>query len=212
MTAATASIGHRSARARILRHWERTLVILGICLPVPALALTGLSIPLPTTVERLAAALVPWAETSSAAGNDALSTGTRGAIVRTTTEAREALPVPVAASNPHPQAAPGATSDNGAKDGPRHNDGGGGGGGGAGGSGGGSDSGGSSGGGGSGGGGGHNGGGDPGPGDPVQDVVGVVEGTVGGVVEDTTDAVDEATDTVEDVVDSVEGILGGLGK
>jgi uncharacterized membrane protein YgcG len=211
MTAATASIGHRSARARIQRHWERTLIVLGICLPVPALALTGLSIPLPTTVERLAAALVPWAETSSAAGNDALSTGARGAIVHTTTEAREALPVPVAASNPHPQVAPGATSGNGAKDGPRHNDGGGGGGGGTGGSGRGSDSGGGSGGGGSSGGG-QNGGGDPGPGDPVQDVVDAVDGTVGGVVEDTTDAVDEASDTVEDVVDSVEDILGGLGK
>jgi uncharacterized membrane protein YgcG len=210
MTAATASIGHRSARARIQRHWERTLIVLGICLPVPALALTGLSIPLPTTVERLAAALVPWAETSSAAGNDALSTGARGAIVHTTTEAREALPVPVAASNPHPQVAPGATSGNGAKDGPRHNDGPRGGG--AGGSGGGSESGGGSGGGGSGGGGGQDGGGDPGPGDPVQDVVDVVDETVGGVVDDTTDVVDDTTGTVEDVVDSVDDILSGLGK
>ena len=188
--------------------------MLGICLPVPALALTGLSIPLPTTVERLAAALVPWAEASSAAGNDALPTGTRGAIVRTKAEAREALAVTVAESNPRPQASP-ASNDGGAKDGPKdgpRHDGAGGGGSGAGGSGGGSDSGGGSGGGGSSGGGGQPGGGDPGSSDPVQDVVDVVDGTVGGVVDDTTDVVDDTTDTVEDVVDSVEDILGGLGK
>ena len=38
------------------------VVAAGICLPVPLLAATGLSVPLPNVVERIAAALVPWAE------------------------------------------------------------------------------------------------------------------------------------------------------
>src|SRR4249919_1353350 len=41
---------------------ETLVVAAGICLPVPLLAATGLSVPLPNVVERIAAALVPWAE------------------------------------------------------------------------------------------------------------------------------------------------------
>jgi hypothetical protein len=48
---------HARARARL----QQLAVAVGICLPIPLLAATGLSIPLPNSVERLAAALVPWA-------------------------------------------------------------------------------------------------------------------------------------------------------
>jgi len=60
--------------------WERVLAVLGVCLPVPLLALTGLSIPLPAGVERLGAALVSWADTSVDA-TDPLGLGDRGSIV-----------------------------------------------------------------------------------------------------------------------------------
>jgi hypothetical protein len=226
MTAATASIG-RPARTR--GRLERTLVVLAICLPVPLLALTGLSLPLPATVERLAAALVPWSQTSSVADNEALPSGARGAIVRTSEEARAsvAVPVPVAASNPHPRATPDALIEDGGKGGANNNggpgegsgsghgsgsgggDGSGGGSGSAGGSGGGSGSSGGSGNGGNGGNGGST--------TPVDGVVDEVGGTVGSVADGATDAVDGATDTVEDVVDStgldetVDSVLPGLG-
>ena len=83
----TAALAHslptafRFARARARARLEHVALVLGVCLPVPLLAVTGLSIPLPSSVERLAAALVPWAETSS------LDTGgARGSIIRTGTE------------------------------------------------------------------------------------------------------------------------------
>ena len=42
--------------------WERLLAVASICLPIPLLAATGLSIPLPGSVERLGAALVAWVD------------------------------------------------------------------------------------------------------------------------------------------------------
>jgi hypothetical protein len=65
----------------ILRRWERFLIVLAVCLPVPALAATGLSIPLPATVERLAAALVPWADAPNLEAEESLTVGADGAIV-----------------------------------------------------------------------------------------------------------------------------------
>lgn len=65
----------------VSRRWQRILAVLGVCLPVPLLAATGLSIPLPAPVERIAAALVPWAEAATLTANEALETGTRGSIV-----------------------------------------------------------------------------------------------------------------------------------
>ena len=60
---------------------RRILPFLGICLPVPLLAATGLSLPLPATVERLAARLVPFAEAATLETDP--STGRRrGVIVR----------------------------------------------------------------------------------------------------------------------------------
>jgi hypothetical protein len=194
------------------RHWERTLIVLGICLPVPLLALTGLAIPLPATVERIAAALVPWAETSAALDNDALPSGVDGVIVRTADEGHQTVVIPVAASNPHSEAPPTAGADDG-----KGGSNGGGGRDGDDGSGGGS-GGGSVGGSGSGGGGGGGGGTgqDPGgedPGeepDPVQDVVDDVEETVDPVVDETTDTVGDVVDStgLEETVDSVLPDLG----
>jgi hypothetical protein len=57
------------------------LVALAVCLPVPVFAATGLSLPLPATVERLAAALVPWADAASLEADESLSVGADGAIV-----------------------------------------------------------------------------------------------------------------------------------
>lgn len=68
MTAATAHLfpgAVRLARARGNLRLEHLAVALGICLPVPLFAATGLSLPLPATVERIAAALVPWAEAAT---------------------------------------------------------------------------------------------------------------------------------------------------
>lgn len=75
MTAASQQLASPAPRAS---RWERLLIVLGICLPVPLLAATGLTIPLPATVERLAAALVPWVETALVDPNQAL---VRGSIV-----------------------------------------------------------------------------------------------------------------------------------
>jgi hypothetical protein len=57
---------------------ERLLLVLVVCVPVPALALSGLNVPLPSVVERVAAALVPFA--GAAALNDG-ATLASGAIV-----------------------------------------------------------------------------------------------------------------------------------
>ena len=59
---------------------ERLVLALGLCLPVPLLAATGLSLPMPAVVERLAAALVPWADDATEALRPAAAT--TGSIVR----------------------------------------------------------------------------------------------------------------------------------
>ena len=69
---------------RSARRLETFVLAAGICLPVPLLAATGLSVPLPNVVERIAAALVPWAE-PVAFGATELQ-GSSGAIVPTATE------------------------------------------------------------------------------------------------------------------------------
>jgi hypothetical protein len=66
---------------RASRRWERIFVVLSVCLPIPLCAATGLSIPLPGPVERLAAALVPWADAATLDGNEALTGGENGSIV-----------------------------------------------------------------------------------------------------------------------------------
>jgi hypothetical protein len=87
----TAAIAHslptavRFARTRARARLEHIALVLGICLPVPLLALTGLSIPLPSSVERLAASLVPWAESSTLDASGA-ARGAGGSIIRTADE------------------------------------------------------------------------------------------------------------------------------
>lgn len=82
----TAASQHLASPAPRAPRWERLLIFFGICLPVPLLAATGLTIPLPGTVERLAAALVPWVETAMIDSNRALL---RGTIILAPDEHRE---------------------------------------------------------------------------------------------------------------------------
>lgn len=89
---------HASPRVRRQASWERLFVVVAVCLPVPALAATGLSIPLPSVVERLAAALVPWAE---AATRHAASP-VEGRIVLAPGEIR-AAPAQTALTRPEPE-------------------------------------------------------------------------------------------------------------
>ncbi len=57
------------------RFRERVMLALVICVPVPALALSGLSIPLPSVVERIAAALVPFAGAATTEDGATLASG-----------------------------------------------------------------------------------------------------------------------------------------
>jgi hypothetical protein len=221
MTAVTASFDRPSVRARVARHWERTMIVIGICLPVPLLALTGLSIPLPATVERIAAALVPWVETSTVTTNEALEQGEGGTIVRSPGEPRDISPTAptpqTAASNPRPAVEDATDPKAGGNGGRDDSPGGGGGSGGSGGTSGGSESSGSSGGSGSGSSGSSGSGGSgsgSGSGGTVGGVGGGVVGGVGDTVDDTvddgTDTVDGVVDSTEDTVDDVEDTLGGI--
>jgi hypothetical protein len=65
------------------RRFERTLLVLVVCVPVPALALSGLAIPLPGVVERIGAALVPWANAAVLDTQSLAASTTRGTIVLT---------------------------------------------------------------------------------------------------------------------------------
>jgi hypothetical protein len=187
--------------------WERLLAVLGVCLPVPLLALTGLSIPLPAGVERIGAALVAWTD-ASVDGVDPLGLDDRGSIVLAAGE--DALLQAPSGAEPDaarrvlaasaPTSGPAAS---GAKDGGTPSKDGGGSGSGGDGGGGGSGNGGGSGGNG-GGSGGNGGGGDPGD-DP-----GLVEETVKKVTEEPV--VEEVDETLDEVLptgggDSSEGLL-----
>ena len=57
------------------RFWERVMLVLVVCVPVPALALSGLSVPLPSVVERVAAALVPFGDATVLDGGSTLAAG-----------------------------------------------------------------------------------------------------------------------------------------
>jgi hypothetical protein len=186
-----------AARVQLARRWELTLIVIGLALPIPLFAATGLSLPLPATVERLAAALVPWTNAAAVEENQALDTGARGSIVRAPGEpAPESSGTPSAAANPRVADAVGSPPAHGETRDP------------------GKDSGGSGGGTGSGSGSGTGdgseppppGGGDPpGPTAPVQGIVDQVGGA-------TQPILDDVGDTVTGVTDTVDGIVGGLGK
>ena len=61
MTAASRHHSSPSPRGFPSQRLERIALLLVVCVPVPAVALSGLNVPLPSIVERAAAALVPWA-------------------------------------------------------------------------------------------------------------------------------------------------------
>jgi pyruvate dehydrogenase E2 component (dihydrolipoyllysine-residue acetyltransferase) len=69
---------------------ETLVLAAGICLPVPLLAATGLSVPLPNVVERIAAALVPWAEPVALDATELQGSG--GAIVPAPSDVATARP------------------------------------------------------------------------------------------------------------------------
>jgi hypothetical protein len=220
MTAVPESVKYLASRGRatpvsglgdMLRRWERVLVVLAVCLPVPVLAATGLSIPLPATVERLAAALVPWADAARLEADESLIVGADGAIVLARNElagvqaGEQPTPLADATSGDTPQVKDGdskggetATSGetDGTSSGPA-DDGSAGEGSGGGVSSGGSGDGGSSGGGSSGGG--SSGGDSGGNSDPVQ-----------GVVDQAGSATQPVVDGVEDTVDDPAGTVGGV--
>ena len=220
MTAASQSVTRFVSRGRsafsglgpMLRRWERFVIVLAVCLPVPALAATGLSIPLPATVERLAAALVPWANAADLGTEESLTVGADGAIVLARYELAE-TERPTALAQTIAAASRTATSgrnrpekDDGGKNGGTKPGGGsddkspasGGGGSGSGGSGGG-DPGGSS------------GGGDPGGSSgPVETIIDETGSATEPVVDVVEDTVDDPVGTVGDVVEDVGGAAGGL--
>jgi len=80
MTAASTTSRAFAPPARTILRWQRCLAVLGLCLPVPVSAASGLSLPLPTTVERLATSLVPWIDAVALHGNEALPVGVSGRI------------------------------------------------------------------------------------------------------------------------------------
>jgi hypothetical protein len=85
--------------------FETLVLVLGLCLPVPVLAATGMSVPLPSVVERIAAALVPWAEAPVA--DPTLPLGARGSIVLDPSERKGATaqaPSGQSTSRPEPVA------------------------------------------------------------------------------------------------------------
>ena len=195
-----------AARVRLARRWELALIVIGLSLPIPLFAATGLSFPLPATVERLVAALVPWTNAAAVEENQALDTGARGSIVHAPGEpAPESTGTPSAATNPRAMDAAGSSPahDETRDPPPGKNSGGSGGGTG-------NDSG-------SGTADGSGppppGGGDPpGPTAPVQGIVGQVGGATEPILDDVGDTVTGLTDTVTGVTDTVDGIVGGLGK
>lgn len=60
---------------------ERTALALALCLPVPLLAASGLAVPLPGIVERVAAALVPFASADALLADTASASGRAGSIM-----------------------------------------------------------------------------------------------------------------------------------
>lgn len=86
MTAASTTSRALAPPTRTILRWQRCLAVLGLCLPVPVSAASGLSLPLPATVERLAASLVPWVDAVALRGNEALPVGVSGRILARVTD------------------------------------------------------------------------------------------------------------------------------
>ncbi len=82
MNAAFAHQAGPASRSRDLSvHWGHVASFLGVVLAVPLFSVLGLSLPLPATVERIAAELVPFATAGTLVQPESRAPGARGAIV-----------------------------------------------------------------------------------------------------------------------------------
>ncbi len=79
MTAAMGHLTGLAVRPRLRGRSARVFTVLAVVLPVPTLAALGLSLPLPATVERLAAKLVPFGDSNAL--EDASRAPAHGSIV-----------------------------------------------------------------------------------------------------------------------------------
>jgi hypothetical protein len=79
MTAVTAQLTGPVLRSSGRRRLARVLTVLALVLPIPIFAALGLSLPLPGTVERIAAKLVPFGDPEALDAQEQL--GASGAIV-----------------------------------------------------------------------------------------------------------------------------------
>jgi hypothetical protein len=86
MTAATAHLERPSARASLHGGTARALAVLALVLPVPLCAALGLSLPLPASVARIAAKIVPFSNSDVLDANDERVLGAPGSIVRVVRE------------------------------------------------------------------------------------------------------------------------------
>ena len=80
--------------ARVVERSQRLALVLGVLALIPTLAATGLSLPLPAAVERIAAALVPWAEAATLA-DQPVERSAVGSIVLTPVERSSGLTAPL---------------------------------------------------------------------------------------------------------------------
>ncbi len=82
MTAAIAQLMRPSLRASSSGWPARVLTVFALVLPIPLCAALGLSLPLPATVARIAAQLVPFANSAVLDAKEEQFLGARGSIVR----------------------------------------------------------------------------------------------------------------------------------
>jgi hypothetical protein len=82
MTAAFAHLMRPSLRRSSSGWPARLLMVLALALPIPLCAALGLSLPLPATVARIAAKLVPFANSAVLDAREEQLLGARGSIVR----------------------------------------------------------------------------------------------------------------------------------
>jgi hypothetical protein len=81
MTAAIAHLMRPSVRASLHGWPARVLTVLALVLPIPLCSALGLSLPLPATVARIAAKLVPFANSAVLEAREEQLLGARGSIV-----------------------------------------------------------------------------------------------------------------------------------
>jgi hypothetical protein len=81
MTAAIANLMRPSPRTSLGDWPARVLTVLALVLPIPFCSALGLSLPLPATVARIAAKLVPFANSAGLDTRDEQVIGARGSIV-----------------------------------------------------------------------------------------------------------------------------------